>query len=138
MTADLVHFFTHNWLGQAIVILAQCLAVTIPLLVAVAYMTYVDRKVWASIQLRRGPNVVGPFGLLQSFADFFKFVLKEIVVPAGADKVVFLLAPLLTFVLAFIAWAAIPFAPGWVISDPAGLRAPHHRRRSRGACPGHA
>ncbi|RZJ41268.1 MAG: NADH-quinone oxidoreductase subunit NuoH, partial [Brevundimonas sp.] len=74
-------------------------------------------KIWAGVQMRKGPNVVGPFGLLQSFADFFKFVLKEIVVPAGADKVVFLLAPLLTFILAFIAWAAIPFAPGWVISD---------------------
>ena len=72
MAADLIHFFTTNWLGQAILILPQCLAVTVPLLVAVAYMTYVDRKVWASIQLRRGPNVVGPFGLLQPFADGLK------------------------------------------------------------------
>jgi NADH-quinone oxidoreductase subunit H len=76
-----------------------------------------DRKVWAAVQLRRGPNVVGPWGLLQSFADFIKFVLKEIVIPAGADKVVFLLAPLLSFVLAAIAWVVVPFADGWVISD---------------------
>src|SRR5712664_4257973 len=100
MTADLVHFFTTNWLGQAIVILLESLAVTVPLLVAVAYMTYVDRKVWASIQLRRGPNVVGPFGLLQPFADGLKLMLKETIIPAGANRVLFIMAPMLTFTLA--------------------------------------
>ena len=83
--ADLIRFFTTYWLGQGIVILAECLLVTVPLLVAVAYMTYVDRKVWASIQLRRGPNVVGPFGLLQPFADGLKLVLKETIVPSSAN-----------------------------------------------------
>ena len=77
MIADIITFLTTTWPGQLIVIVLQCLAVTVPLLVAVAYMTYVDRKVWASIQLRRGPNVVGPFGLLQPFADGLKLVLKE-------------------------------------------------------------
>src|ERR1051325_8475268 len=117
MTADLTHFFTHNWLGQAIVIVAQCLAVTIPLLVAVAYMTYVDRKVWASIQLRRGPNVVGPFGLRQPFADGLKLVLKETIVPSSANKVLYIIAPMITFVTALIAWAVVPFDDGWVIAD---------------------
>src|SRR5512139_4282553 len=109
MTADLVRFFTTHWLGQAIVILAECLAVTVPLLVAVAYMTYVDRKVWASIQLRRGPNVVGPFGLLQPMADGVKLFLKETVIPSGANRGVFVLAPMITFILALVAWAVIPF-----------------------------
>ena len=76
-----------------------------------------DRKVWAAVQLRKGPNVVGPFGLLQSFADFFKFVLKEIVIPAGANKTVFILAPLMSFVLAFVAWAVVPWAPDVVIAN---------------------
>ncbi|SES94264.1 NADH-quinone oxidoreductase subunit NuoH [Oceanicella actignis] len=105
----------YAWPG--IVILAQCLLVLVLLLVALAFLLYMDRKVWAAVQLRRGPNVVGPFGLLQSFADFLKFVFKEIIVPAGADKTVFFLAPLMSFVLAAIAWAVIPFADGWVISD---------------------
>src|SRR5919106_872964 len=117
MTADLIHFFTHNWLGQAIVILAQCLAVTIPLLVAVAYMTYVDRKVWASIQLRRGPNVVGPFGLLQPMADGLKLVLKETIVPSSANGVLFIIAPMIAFMTALVAWAVVPFDDGWVIAD---------------------
>jgi NADH-quinone oxidoreductase subunit H len=117
MTADLIHFFTTNWLGQAIVILAQCLAVTIPLLVAVAYMTYVDRKVWASIQLRRGPNVVGPFGLLQPLADGVKLFLKETIVPSSANSILFLIAPMVTFMTALIAWAVVPFDDGWVIAD---------------------
>ncbi|MBY8975331.1 NADH-quinone oxidoreductase subunit NuoH [Rhodobacteraceae bacterium NNCM2] len=109
--------FFDTGLGTFIIILAQCLAVTVAILVSLAFLLLMDRKVWAAVQLRRGPNVVGPFGLLQSFADFGKFVMKEIVIPAGADKVVFLLAPLITFVLAAIAWAVIPFADGWVISD---------------------
>jgi NADH-quinone oxidoreductase subunit H len=103
--------------GWTLITIGGILAVTVGILISLAFLLLADRKIWAGVQMRKGPNVVGPFGLLQSFADFFKFVLKEIIVPAGADKVVFLLAPLLTFVLAFIAWAAIPFAPGWVISD---------------------
>jgi len=109
-------FFDTN-LGTFVIILAQCLAVTVSILVSLAFLLYMDRKVWAAVQMRRGPNVVGPFGLLQSFADFGKFIVKEIVIPAGADKTVFLLAPLITFVLAAIAWVVIPFAEGWVISD---------------------
>ena len=109
-------FFDTN-LGIFIIIVAQCLLVTVALLVSLAFLLYMDRKVWAAVQLRRGPNVVGPFGLLQSFADFLKFIVKEVVIPAGADKAVFLLAPLMTFVIAAIAWVAIPFADGWVISD---------------------
>ncbi len=85
-------------------------------LLSLAFLLLADRKVWAGVQMRKGPNVVGPFGLLQSFADFGKFVLKEIVIPDGADKIVFLLAPvLISFTLAFGAWAAIPLAPGWVV-----------------------
>ena len=109
--------FLNSNLGIFLVILVQCLVVVVAILVSLAFLLYMDRKVWAAVQLRRGPNVVGPWGLLQSFADFMKFVLKEIVIPAGADKVVFLAAPLLTFVLATIAWVVIPFADGWVISD---------------------
>ncbi|MBU1384284.1 MAG: NADH-quinone oxidoreductase subunit NuoH [Alphaproteobacteria bacterium] len=104
-------------LGWTLITAGGILLVTVGILISLAFLLLADRKIWASVQMRKGPNVVGPFGLLQSFADFFKFVLKEIVVPSGADKIIFLLAPLLTFVLAFIAWAAIPFAPGWVISD---------------------
>jgi len=104
-------------LGQFTIVLAQCLAVMVGLLISLAFLLYMDRKVWAAVQLRRGPNVVGPFGLLQSFADFIKFVLKEVVIPAGADRAVYLLAPLITFVLAAVAWVVIPFADGWVVSD---------------------
>ena len=78
---------------------------------------FADRKIWAAVQMRKGPNVVGVFGLLQSFADFLKYIFKEIVIPAGSDKVVFLLAPLITFVLSLIAWSVIPFNNGWVLTD---------------------
>jgi NADH-quinone oxidoreductase subunit H len=87
------------------------------LLIAIAYILYADRKIWAAVQMRRGPNVVGPWGLLQSFADLLKFVLKEPVIPAGANKGVFLLAPLVTCVLSLAAWAVIPVAQNWVIAD---------------------
>src|SRR3954463_2265323 len=117
MFPAIVTFLTTHWLGQAILILLQCLAVTVPLLVSVAYMTYVDRKVWASIQLRRGPNVVGPFGLLQPFADGLKLVLKETIIPSSANSVLFVIAPMITFMTALVAWAVVPFDDGWVIAD---------------------
>jgi NADH-quinone oxidoreductase subunit H len=87
------------------------------LLIAIAYILLADRKIWAAVQIRRGPNVVGPFGLLQSFADLLKFVLKEPTIPSGANKGVFLLAPLVSCILALAAWAVIPLDLGWVISD---------------------
>jgi len=93
------------------------LLVVIWVLLSLAFLLLADRKIWAGVQMRKGPNVVGPFGLLQSFADFFKFVLKEIVIPAGADKIVFLLAPLISLILGFVGWAVVPFAPGWVVSN---------------------
>jgi NADH-quinone oxidoreductase subunit H len=102
------------WFG---VTLGQILLVMVGVLISLAFLLWGDRKVWAGVQMRKGPNVVGPFGLFQSFADFGKFVLKEIVIPDGADKTVFLLAPLISFVLAFGAWAVIPMAPGWVVSN---------------------
>ncbi len=101
------------FVGSALHILVLIVA----LLVALAFLLLADRKVWAAVQIRRGPNVVGPFGLLQSFADFFKFVFKEIVIPAGANKGVFIIAPLLTFILACITWAVVPVADGWVVAD---------------------
>src|SRR5688500_18319899 len=87
------------------------------LLVFTAYILLADRKIWAAVQVRRGPNVVGAFGLLQSFADLLKFVFKEPIVPAGADKVVYMLAPLVTSILALSAWAVIPLDAGWAISN---------------------
>ncbi len=106
---------TLAWIAGASVLLLTVL------LIYVAYIILVDRKVWAAVHLRRGPNVVGPFGLLQSFADLLKFVLKEPVIPSGADKGIFLLAPVVTSVLALAAWAVIPVSENswgkWVISD---------------------
>ena len=87
------------------------------LLVMIAYLLLADRKIWAAVQMRRGPNVVGPFGLLQTFADLTKFLLKEVIIPAGSNKVVFMLAPLVTVVLAFAGWAVVPLDKNWVIAD---------------------
>src|SRR5579862_8366365 len=108
-------FWTYLW--PAIVIVAESVLLLVLLLVAIAYILLADRKIWAAVQIRRGPNVVGPWGLFQSFADLLKFVLKEPVIPAGANKGVFLLAPLVTCVLALAAWAVIPVNAGWLISD---------------------
>lgn len=109
--------WTDNPILLVLLSLAQILAVTVVLLLAIAFLLYFDRKVLAGTMLRKGPNVVGPFGLLQSFADFGKFVLKEMIVPAGADKTVFLIAPILSTTLSLICWAVVPVAPGWVVSD---------------------
>jgi NADH-quinone oxidoreductase subunit H len=114
---DAVTSFWATPVGWTLATIGGILLVVVGILISLAFLLLADRKIWAGVQMRKGPNVVGPFGLLQSFADFFKFVLKEIVIPSGSDKVVFILAPLISFVLAFIAWAVIPFAPGWVVSD---------------------
>ena len=95
----------------------QSVALLISLLIIVAYLIYADRKIWAAVQMRRGPNVVGPFGLLQSFADLLKFVFKEVVIPDGANKGVFVIAPLVTSVLALAAWAVIPVDQGWAVAN---------------------
>jgi NADH-quinone oxidoreductase subunit H len=109
--------FWTSYLWPLIIMVAQSVMLLVILLVAIAYILLADRKIWAAVQIRRGPNVVGPFGLFQSFADLLKFVLKEPVIPAGANKGVFLLAPLVSCVLALAAWAVIPVSLGWVIAD---------------------
>jgi NADH-quinone oxidoreductase subunit H len=109
--------FWTGFLWPLIIMVAQSVLLMVILLVAIAYVLYADRKVWAAVQIRRGPNVVGPWGLFQSFADLLKFVLKEPVIPAGANKGVFLLAPLVACVLSLAAWAVIPVAENWVIAD---------------------
>jgi len=103
--------------GIAVLILAQVLAVVAFVMVSLLFLVYGDRKIWAAVQMRRGPNVVGTFGLLQTVADALKYVVKEVVVPAGADRPVFMLAPMTSFVLALLAWSVIPFNDGWVLSD---------------------
>src|SRR6185312_6125392 len=102
------------WFGLT---LGQILLILVPLLLVLAFVILADRKIFAGVQMRKGPNVVGPFGLFQSFADLGKFLIKELVIPSGADKVVFLLAPLISVTLALGSWAAMPLAPGWVVSD---------------------
>ena len=114
--APMAEFWSSYGLPFALIV-AQSLALLVVLLIIVAFLLYADRKVWAAVQMRRGPNVVGPFGLLQSFADLLKFVFKEPIIPAGANKGIFLLAPLITAGLALSAWAVIPVAEGWAVAD---------------------
>jgi NADH-quinone oxidoreductase subunit H len=109
-------FFETN-AGIAVLMVAQSLLVIAFVMISLLFLVYGDRKIWAAVQMRRGPNVVGPFGLLQSVADALKYVVKEIVVPAGADRPVFFLAPMLSFVLAVLAWAVVPFNDTWVLSN---------------------
>ncbi len=99
------------------IILAQIVAIILPLLLAVAYLTFAERKVLAAMQLRRGPNVVGPFGLFQPIADGLKLLSKETILPSGSNRAVFLMAPMLTFILALVGWAVIPFGEGIVLAD---------------------
>jgi NADH-quinone oxidoreductase subunit H len=105
------------YLWPVVWILIQALVIIVPLLVGVAYLTYVERKVIAAMQLRRGPNVVGPFGLLQPLADGLKLFFKETIIPSGANRVVFVMAPMITFSLALAAWAVIPLGEGLVVSN---------------------
>ncbi len=105
------------YLWPGVIIVAKIVAILVPLLLAVAYLTLAERKVIAAMQLRKGPNVVGWFGLLQPFADGLKLFVKETVIPTGANKVVFVLAPMVTFVLALVGWAVIPFDEGMVLAD---------------------
>jgi NADH-quinone oxidoreductase subunit H len=106
-----------DYIWPLVIMVAESVLLLVVLLISVAYVLLADRKIWAAVQIRRGPNVVGPWGLLQSFADLLKFILKEPVIPAGANKGVFLLAPLVTCVLALAAWAVIPVSSGWVIAN---------------------
>ncbi|HEY4249583.1 MAG TPA: NADH-quinone oxidoreductase subunit NuoH [Roseomonas sp.] len=109
--------FFSSPIGVLIITLAKALALLVPLLIGVAYLTYAERKVLAAMQLRRGPNVVGPFGLLQPFADAVKLLMKETIIPSGSSRALFVLAPMLTLTLAMIAWAVIPVNDGWAIAD---------------------
>jgi NADH-quinone oxidoreductase subunit H len=110
-------FFHHNDAGIVILTFIEALALLVPLLVGVAYLTYAERKVLGAMQLRKGPNVVGPFGLMQPFADALKMLMKETIIPSGSNRFLFLLAPMLTFSLAMVAWAVIPVNDGWAIAD---------------------
>jgi len=109
--------FWINWAWPTILIVLKILAIVVPLLIAMAYLTYMERKVIGAMQLRKGPNVVGPFGLLQPFADGIKLLFKETVIPTGANPAVFIAAPMITFSLSLMAWAVIPFDAGWVLAD---------------------
>jgi NADH-quinone oxidoreductase subunit H len=109
--------FWTNYLLPFLIVVGQSFLLITVLLIVIAYILLADRMIWAAVQIRRGPNVVGPWGLLQSFADLLKFVFKEPMIPSGANKGVFLLAPLITCILALAAWAVIPVDAGWVIAD---------------------
>jgi NADH-quinone oxidoreductase subunit H len=109
--------FLSSPIGILAITVAQTLALLVPVLIGVAYLTLAERKVLAAMQMRRGPNVVGPFGLLQPFADAGKMLMKETIIPSGASRLLFIMAPMLTFLLAMIAWAVIPVQDGWAIAD---------------------
>lgn len=111
------HFFYETDIGLLILTFIEALCLLVPLLIGVAYLTYAERKVLAAMQLRRGPNVVGPFGLLQPFADALKMMMKETIIPSGSNRFLFLIAPMLTFSLAMLAWAVIPVNDGWAIAN---------------------
>jgi NADH-quinone oxidoreductase subunit H len=113
----IVTFLLNDPIGQVILTVIEALALIVPLLIGVAYLTYAERKVLAAMQLRKGPNVVGPFGLFQPFADALKMLTKETVLPSGANRVLFLMAPMITFSLAVLAWAVIPVSDGWAIAN---------------------
>jgi NADH-quinone oxidoreductase subunit H len=109
--------FWFSYLWPFIIMLAEALVTLVPLLIVVAYVLLADRKIWAAVQMRRGPNVVGPWGLFQSFADLLKFMVKEPVIPSSSNKFIFILAPFVTTILALSAWAVVPVANGWVVSN---------------------
>ncbi len=109
--------FLQNYIFPALLIVAHSMAIILTLLLALAFFMYADRKIWAAVQMRRGPNVVGPFGLLQSFADILKYLAKEIIIPTTSNKVIFWLAPFVTMFLAVSAWAVIPVNYGWAVAD---------------------
>src|ERR1700749_1573534 len=110
-------FFFDTDIGLVILTFIEALALLVPLLIGVAYLTYAERKVLAAMQLRKGPNVVGPFGIWQPFADAIKMLTKETIIPSGSNRFLFLLAPMLTFTLAMLAWAVIPVNDGWAIAN---------------------
>jgi NADH-quinone oxidoreductase subunit H len=116
----MVEFMASFWTAYVeptVWIVIKILAIIVPLLLAIAYLTYAERKVIAAMQLRKGPNVVGPFGLLQPLADGLKLFMKETIVPSSANKGVFIIAPCVTFMLSMMAWAVIPFSDGLVLAD---------------------
>jgi NADH-quinone oxidoreductase subunit H len=117
MIDTVIDFLLNNPVGIVILTVLEALALLVPVLVGVAYLTYAERKVMAAIQLRKGPNVVGPFGLFQPFADAIKMITKETIIPSGANRMLFMLAPCLTFILAMLAWAVIPVNDGWAIAN---------------------
>ena len=117
MIDTVTDFLLHDPIGIVILTVLEALALLVPVLIGVAYLTYAERKVLAAIQLRKGPNVVGWFGLLQPFADAIKMLTKETIIPSGANRVLFIMAPMLTFILAMLAWAVIPVNDGWAIAD---------------------
>ena len=117
MIDTVIDLLLNNPIGIVILTVLEALALLVPVLIAVAYLTYAERKVLAAMQIRKGPNVVGWFGLLQPFADAIKMLTKETVIPSGANRVLFIIAPMLTFTLAMLAWAVIPVNDGWAIAD---------------------